>query len=146
MTGETIRICCGGGSGLAEDRGTFQPGGAKQAFSRLFAATAALTGAAMTARTVTRTVAAADGRRSVRGRIVGTSCPAGCGIGESRKDLRTGGRERREVRRRIDIGLVHALSTRMQKRTLSEAFSGENGESVADVYLQPVCEHGVGAE
>lgn len=143
MTGETIRVCFGGGSGPAGDRGTSPSGGARGAFAGLFAATAALTGAAMTARTVTRAVAAPGICRSGRGRRVGVSCSAGCGIGESGNDLRTGGPARREARRRIDIGFVHAL---MPKQILSEALFGENGESVADVYLQPVREHGVGAE
>ena len=143
MTGETIRVCFGGDSGLAIDRTTSQPGEAKRAFAGLFAATASLTGVAMTARTVTRAAAAQEYGRTVRGRRVG-SCSAGCRTAhESRNDLRTSGSERREVRRRIDIGLVHAL---MPKQTLSAALFGENGESVADVYLQPVHEHGVSAE
>jgi len=144
VTGETIRVCFGGDSGLAGDRTTSQPGEAKRAFAGLFAATASLTGAAMTARTVTRAAAAQEYGRIARGRRVGSSCSAGCRTAhESRNDLRTSGSERREVRRRIDIGLVHAL---MPKQTLSAALFGENGEAVADVYLQRVHEHGVSAE
>lgn len=142
MTGETIRVCFGGGSGLAGDWATSQPGGARRAFAGLFAATASLTGAAMTARTVTSVAAAQEG--PARGRRVGSSCSAGCRIAhESRNDIRTGGCKRREARRRIDIGLVYAL---MPQQTLSTALFGENGEAVADVYLQPVHEHGVSVE
>ena len=148
MTGETIVVCFGGGSGPAGDWAALQQGGARRAFAGLFAATASLTGAAMTARTVTRAAASQEYNRTARGSRVGI-CSAGCRIAhESRNDFRTGGPERRETRRRIDIGRVYALPTRMRisQQTLPEVLSGENGESVADVYLQAVREQGVGAE
>lgn len=98
----------------------------------------------MTARTVGRAAAAQEYSRAARGRRGGSSCSAGCRIAhESRNDIRTGGCKQREARRRIDIGTVYAL---MPQQTLSTALFGENGEAVADVYLQPVHEHGVSVE
>jgi len=149
VTGETIRICFGGGSGLAGDRSTSRSGGARRAFAGLFAATAALTGAVMTARTVTRAAAAPDNCRSACGRRAGTSCSGCRDAREFRNGFRAGGPERKKARRRIDIGLVFAaLPTRLRipRQTLPAVLSGENSESVADVYLQPVHEHGAGAE
>ncbi len=59
--GNTKEIAFNSGQCMVGSRKASQAGRAKLAFARLFAATVALTGAAMTVKTVTRTAAAQDG-------------------------------------------------------------------------------------